>query len=67
MTTGQIWSEVKVWKFARNCELKSMKLTMWRVVVVFNTHTKFRENRPFHHLLGTDDERVDFPETSYVY
>ena len=26
-----------------------MKLTMWRVVVVFNTHTKFRENRPFHH------------------
>ena len=87
-----------------------MKLTMWRVVVVLNTHTKFRENRPFHHpypeerrvwrvylatgfdfreknraglgsigdstllpashhvsLLGTDDERVDFPETSYVY
>ena len=26
-----------------------MKLTMWRVVVVLNTHTKFRENRPFHH------------------
>ena len=40
-----------------------MKLTLWRVVVVLNTHTKFRENRPFHHpypeeslsLLGTDD------------
>ena len=26
-----------------------MKLTLWRVVVVLNTHTKFRKNRPFHH------------------
>ena len=51
MTTEQIWSEVQVWKFSRNCELKSMKLTLWRVAVVLKTHTKF---------LGTDDERVDF-------
>ena len=26
-----------------------MKLTLRRVVVVLNTHTKFRENQPFHH------------------
>ena len=31
-------------EIARNCELKSIKLIMWRVVVVFNRHTKFREN-----------------------
>ena len=38
-----IWGEVKVWKFARKWKLKSMKLTMWQVVVVLNVYTKFRE------------------------
>ena len=39
-----IRGEVQVWKFARKLKWKSMKLAMWWVVDVLNTHTKFREN-----------------------
>ena len=38
-----IRGEVQVWKFVRKWKQKSMKLTMWRVVVVLNTYKKFRE------------------------
>ena len=55
MTTGQIWSEVRSVKLLEIGELKSMKLTLWRVLLLRVS------------LLGTDDEKVDFPETSYVY
>ena len=48
-----IGGEVQVCKFARKWK-KSMKLTMWRVVVVLNMYTKFREkysHSPFIHSI----------------